>query len=125
MKMIKSQSQFRSITDLKGYDDAEKNDLPSLTDRSSYEPLQSSIKRMLRGETVQSNGLDFSTEISVSEQPGADLSDIHLDIIGQVLAKDARSESEAKATEVKAATTESSAPPANVDTKAVTDAGTA
>jgi len=124
MKMIKSQSQFRSITDLKGYDDAEKNDLPSLTDRASYEPLQSSIKRMLRGETVPSNGLDFSTDISVAEMPGADLSDIHLDIVGQVLANGAGSESVAKAAEAKAAPAEVVATQQVIENKASENTGT-
>lgn len=43
---------FRSITDLKGYNDDEVNTLPSLVDDSEYEPLESIIARCQRGELI-------------------------------------------------------------------------
>ena len=41
---------FRSITDLKAFDDAEKPKGVSLTDPSQYEPLESILARCMRGE---------------------------------------------------------------------------
>lgn len=41
---------FRSITDLKAFDDAEKKKGVSMTDPSQYEPIESIIKRCMRGE---------------------------------------------------------------------------
>lgn len=41
---------FRSVTDLKAFDDAEKKKGVSMTDPSQYEPLESIIARCRRGE---------------------------------------------------------------------------
>ena len=62
---------FRSITDLKDYNDDEVNREPSLTDPEQDEPIGKLVARMLRGEMVESRPVYYD-EIG-SERPVAEV----------------------------------------------------
>lgn len=82
----KNITQFRSISDLKGYCDHEVYDLekePSLTDPSQDESIESLVARMLRGEMVGSKTPVFDDigegdpfgALPPQEKDGFDISD--------------------------------------------------
>lgn len=53
---------FRSITDLKAYDDAQRFYQPSLTDPSLYESLEEIFARCRRGELIAQKRARFASE---------------------------------------------------------------
>ena len=89
---------FRSITDLKAYDDSQRFYQPSLTDPSLYESLEDIFKRCQRGELVaQKRARYASDEIDdddLFEVDGfEDLTDI--DDMAEKLAREASEKSSA------------------------------
>lgn len=55
---------FRSISDLKAYNDNEKSDMPTLTDESLYEPLEDIFKRCQRGELIAQKRGQYAGDVS-------------------------------------------------------------
>lgn len=107
--MTREDVPFRSITDLKGFSDVELNFDPSETDSSQYEPLESLISRMMRGEIIPGNGFDdfdvrsdtedpWSTE-DITQTDGFDLADVQ-PILDKVRQKPAQKEVDKQATPV-------------------------
>lgn len=76
-----AKSKFRSITDLKGYQDFSKTPGGSLCDPSQYEPIESLVKRLTRGEIFVTSNAEYDEDPSFDvvppqRQDGFDLSDI-------------------------------------------------
>lgn len=117
-------SPFRSITDLKDYNDNEKSDLPSLTDPSLYESLDDIFKRCQRGELIAQKRALWSdrSEEELLETPLVDGDDLTVidDIVdlADVLTErdsnvnlEAEKKAEKRAKEAEAASEEPPAPP--------------
>lgn len=62
-------TRFRHISDLKGFNDNERDFSPSLVDDTQYEPIETLVGRMIRGEIVKPVG-DISYEISAQDDLG-------------------------------------------------------
>ncbi len=81
---FRPQVPFRSITDLKAFNDAEHNDQPTECDQTQYEPLETIIARCQRGEMVfsadkgwfQYSGKIDEDEVLDQYMPEGDLTDI-------------------------------------------------
>jgi len=81
----KSTSAFRTIRNLRGYNDNEKGFPPSIVDDSDYEDINVLVARMMRGESVhcglavQFDGADTADNLIEASSPlnrdGVDLAD--------------------------------------------------
>jgi len=82
----KKTAGFRTIRNLRGYNDAEKGFPPSVIDESEYEDINVLVKRFMRGEVVMSgqpvyyDGDGSADELIAAANPlsmdGADLADV-------------------------------------------------
>lgn len=83
----KKTAEFRTIRNLRGYNDNERNFPPSMVDDSDYEDINILVNRMLKGERVDLrsrsgcyDGAGSPEELmeaqSPLEQDGADLADL-------------------------------------------------
>lgn len=78
---------FRTIRNLRGYDDSERDFPPSEVDDSEYEDINVLVKRFMRGEIVHAgragtydgdnqDPVALMDQMSPFEQDGADLADV-------------------------------------------------
>lgn len=113
-------SPFRSIRDLKDYNDDESSDLPSLTDPSLYESLDDIFRRCQRGELIAQKRAVWSdrSEEELLDTPlmdGDDLTVIDdiVDLADTLTERDSNVnlEAEERAKEAEAASEEPPAPP--------------
>lgn len=60
-------SRYRTIVDLKGYDDSSKNTSPSLTDKNNYMPLKEQIARLFPQGMPQFDGYEDAEDFDADD----------------------------------------------------------